>query len=296
MAVHFSPPAKSGSPDRVEVELRDRVVFTASTQGDLYFLDEQPFAAVAGVTSREVELAKQWHRRLGHLGFGTLAGLARQRMLNGCSASPAAFMQASKQQVCQPCVVGKMRCAPRPSRPPKLVRVLHRVHMDLCELRPGLYFATVVDEATRYACVGQLNRKSHTAAEVRRQIIWCKTQTDSRVQRVRLDRGGEYKSWQLHEFYQERGNQSEPTAEYSPEANGLTERHNLTLLDMALPMLADLLRKPSPSTDIFILYDTTADSSRFGGPRRRFQIVQQHVQLRQDSTPVANAPRGRLPI
>jgi hypothetical protein len=31
----------------------------------------------------------------------------------------------------------------------------------------------------------------------------------------------------------------EPTAGYSPEANGIAERHNLTLLDMALPMLAD---------------------------------------------------------
>jgi transposase InsO family protein len=239
MAVHFSPPGQSGSPDRVEVELRGRVVFIASTQGDLYFLDEQPSAAVAGVTSREVELAQQWHRRLGHQGFSALAGLALKRMLNGCSMSPASFMQASKQQVCQPCVVGKMRRALHPSRSPKLVRVLHRVHVDLCELLPGLYFATVVDEATRYACVGLLNRKSDTAAEIRRQIIWCETQTDSREQRVRHDRGGEYMSWQLHEFYQEQGIQSEPTAGYSPEANGLAERHNLTLLDMALSMLAD---------------------------------------------------------
>jgi hypothetical protein len=85
------------------------------------------------------------------------------------------------------------------------MRVLHRVHMDLCELQPGLYIATVVDEATRYACVGLLHGTSDTAAEVRKQIRWCKTQTDNRVQRVRHDRGGEYMSWQLHEFHQERG-------------------------------------------------------------------------------------------
>jgi hypothetical protein len=39
IAVHFSPPAQPGSPDRVEVEHGGRVVFKASTHGDLYFLD-----------------------------------------------------------------------------------------------------------------------------------------------------------------------------------------------------------------------------------------------------------------
>jgi hypothetical protein len=40
-------------------------------------------------------------------------------------------------------------------------------------------------------------------------------------------------------FYKERGIQREPTPGYSPECNGLAKRHNLTLLDMARPMLAD---------------------------------------------------------
>jgi hypothetical protein len=43
----------------------------------------------------------------------------------------------------------------------------------------------------------------------------------------------------LQRFYAERGVQMEPTAGYNPEANGIAERHHLTLLDMALPMLAD---------------------------------------------------------
>jgi hypothetical protein len=46
-------------------------------------------------------------------------------------------------------------------------------------------------------------------------------------------------SGQLHTFFAERVIQQEPTAGYTPEANGLAERHNLTLLDIALPMLAD---------------------------------------------------------
>jgi hypothetical protein len=39
MAAHFSTPAQSGSPDRVEVGHGSHVVFTASTHGELCFLD-----------------------------------------------------------------------------------------------------------------------------------------------------------------------------------------------------------------------------------------------------------------
>jgi hypothetical protein len=46
-------------------------------------------------------------------------------------------------------------------------------------------------------------------------------------------------SGQLQTFFVERGIQQEPTAGYTLEANRLVERHNLTLLDIALPMLAD---------------------------------------------------------
>jgi hypothetical protein len=46
-------------------------------------------------------------------------------------------------------------------------------------------------------------------------------------------------SGEMKTFCAERGIQQEPTAGYTPEANGLAGRHNLTLLDIALPMLAD---------------------------------------------------------
>jgi hypothetical protein len=70
-------------------------------------------------------------------------------------------------------------------------------------------------------------------------VVWCESQTGNRVQRVRQDRGREYMSGQLQTFFAEQDIHQEPTAGYTPEANGLAERHNLTLLDIALPMLAD---------------------------------------------------------
>ena len=119
------------------------------------------------------------------------------------------------------------------------MRVLHRVHMDLCDLPGKGYMASLLDEATRYARVVLLQRKSDNAVAVRQLITWCENQTDLRVQRVRHDRGGEYMVGSLRQFYADRGIEMEPTSPYSPESNGIAERHNLVLLDLALPMLAD---------------------------------------------------------
>jgi hypothetical protein len=239
VAVHFCPATSPDTKEKVDVERGGSVVFSAREHGGMYCLGAQACAASAMAMPGEPELAVYWHRRLGHLGYDTLAKLSRAGMLEGCSLAPASFVQARKAQVCEPCMIGKMRRTSHPSRPSQKVQVLHRVHMNLCELAPGCYFSTMIDEATRFARVGILHCESDTAAKVRTQVVWCETQTGKRVQRVRHDRGGEYMSGQLQTFFAERGIQQEPTAGYTPEAIGLAERHNLTLRDIALPMLKD---------------------------------------------------------
>jgi hypothetical protein len=72
--------------------------------------------------------------------------------------TPAVLLRA-RRQTWEPCVVGKMR-APLP------VGVLHR---DLGDLPQG-YYGTVIDDATRYARVFLLARKSNNATEVCKQI------------------------------------------------------------------------------------------------------------------------------
>jgi len=246
MSVHFDPPVRNGGQHRVQLMSRGTVLLTASQRAGLYFLDTPVYAHVAHSNEAALDQAWMWHRRLGHKGFSTLADLAKQGMLAGCTLTPQQFMQARAERVCQPCVQGKLRRVPHPPRLPRPVRILHRVHMDLCELPLGAdegcrYFATLIDEATRYARVVLLPRKSDTAACVREMIAWCENQTDVRVQRVRHDRGGEYMSGSLRAYYATRGIQMEPTAPYTPESNGVAERHNLTLLDLVVGILTILV-------------------------------------------------------
>lgn len=236
MSVHFKAPPEPGGAHRVLLIRAGRVVLTASHRAGLYFLDAPCHANTAAVGGGH-EQAWRWHRNLGHMGFSTLADLRRKGMLDNCTVTPAKFLQM-REHVCEPCVVGKLRRTSHPPRAPVPIRVLGRVHMDLMQI-PGWYVATMIDEATRHALVSMLPCKSATATAVRNMIVWSETQTDLRVQRVRHDRGGEYMVGTLTQLYAERGIQKEPTAPYSPESNGIAERHNKTLLDKALPMLAD---------------------------------------------------------
>ena len=240
LSVQFSPPTPPATEDSVVVLRHGRVVLTASAREGLFFVDSQPCsAAAAAVSAGELRAAVDWHRRLGHLGFSTLADLARSGLIEGCPLTPAAFLQAREQLVCEPCNTGKLRRVSHPRRAPRAVTVLHRIHADLCEIAPGRYVATAIDEATRFARVSVLPSKAAAAADLREHIAWFETQTGARVQRLRHDRGGEYMSASQQQWCAEKGIQLEATAGHTPEANGLAERHNLVLLDMMRPMLAD---------------------------------------------------------
>jgi hypothetical protein len=151
-------------------------------------LDELEFRyLLAGSSGRR----RTKNEAIGHAGFGTLADLCRAGMLRD-DVTAAAFVQARKESVCEPCVLNRLRRGCHPLLRPQQLRVLGRVHMDLCDLPHG-YFGTVTDEATRFCTVFLVQRKSDTEAAVRHFLAWSETQTGQRVQKVRHDRGGEYR-------------------------------------------------------------------------------------------------------
>ena len=169
--------------------------------------------------------------------------MVREDMLPACTLAAAQFLQARDTRICEPCV-GKLHRVSHPLKSKQPVRVLASFSMDLCSLPVGAdvgvrYIASHIDKATRYAIVVPLALKSDTAAAARRTISWCETQAGLRLQRVRHDRGGEYMLRSLRPFCDERGIQIEATSPYSPECKPIAKRHNLVMLDMALPMLAD---------------------------------------------------------
>jgi hypothetical protein len=58
-----------------------------------------------------------------------------------------------------------------------------------------------------------------------------------RIKKIRSDNGTEFKNSQIEEFLDEEGIKHEFSSPYTPQQNGVVERENITLLDMARTML-----------------------------------------------------------
>jgi hypothetical protein len=59
------------------------------------------------------------------------------------------------------------------------------------------------------------------------------------VKKIRSDNGSEFKNLQVEKFLEEEGIKHEFFAPYTPQQNGVVERKNMTLIDMARTMLGE---------------------------------------------------------
>jgi transposase InsO family protein len=59
------------------------------------------------------------------------------------------------------------------------------------------------------------------------------------VKKIRSDNGSEFKNLQVEEYLEEGGIKHEFSAPYTPQQNGVVERKNRTLIDMARTMLGE---------------------------------------------------------
>jgi hypothetical protein len=59
------------------------------------------------------------------------------------------------------------------------------------------------------------------------------------LKRIKSDNGSEFKNLQMEEYLEEEGIMHEFSAPYTPQQNGVVERKNMTLIDMARSMLGE---------------------------------------------------------
>jgi transposase InsO family protein len=116
-------------------------------------------------------------------------------------------------------------------------RPLELLHMDLfgpiayLSIGGSKYGLVIVDDFSRFTWVFFLQDKSETQGTLKHFLRRAQNEFELKVKKIRSDNGFEY--------LDEEGVKHEFSAPYTPQQNGVVERKNRTLIDMARTMLGE---------------------------------------------------------
>jgi hypothetical protein len=122
-------------------------------------------------------------------------------------------------------------------------RPLKLLHMDLLgpiayiSISGSKYCLVIVDDCSRFTWVFFLQEKSQTQETLKGFLRRAQNEFGLRIKKIRSDNGTEFKNSQIEGFLEEEGIKHEFSSPYTPQQNGVVERKNRTLLDMARTML-----------------------------------------------------------
>ncbi|WVZ81125.1 hypothetical protein U9M48_028541 [Paspalum notatum var. saurae] len=190
------------------------------------------------VTSPSADIWK-WHKRLGHLSFDLLVRLSSMGLIRGLPK-----LRAEKDLVCHPCRDGKMVAASHipvsqvmTSYPGELL------HMDtvgparVASVSGKWYVLVVVDDFSQFSWVFFMEFKDEAFGFVRDLVLRLRNESHKAMRAIRSDNGEEFRNSRFENFCRDLGLEHQFSSPYTPPQNGIVERKNRTLIEMARKML-----------------------------------------------------------
>ena len=203
----------------------------------LYLLKTKLAAPVCLVAKTD-DVAWLWHGRYGHLNFRAIRELGLKKMVEGIP------MIDRVEEFCDGCALGKQSRQPFPQVAKfRADSQLDLFHADLCgQIRPKTpggksYFLLIVDDHSRFMWVELLATKDEAFSCFKKVKVLAETEKGSKLRAFRSDRGGEFNSIEFKEYCDEHGVKHFTTAPYTPQQNGVVERRNRTVVEMARCLL-----------------------------------------------------------
>ncbi|KAL0301377.1 UNVERIFIED_CONTAM: Retrovirus-related Pol polyprotein from transposon TNT 1-94 [Sesamum radiatum] len=156
-----------------------------------------------------------WHRRLGHFNFQGLKILHQKKMMTDLPQIQAI------EGACEACLQGKQHKKPFPSGTSwRAKAVLELIHTD----NDWVYF---------------MREKSEVFKVFKKFKNLVEKQSGRSIKVLRSDRGKEYNNSEFDKFCEEEGIEHQTTVSYNPQQNGVSERKNRTVMEMARSMLQE---------------------------------------------------------
>jgi transposase InsO family protein len=123
------------------------------------------------------------------------------------------------------------------------IRPLEMLHMNLFGLIAYIsidvnkYGIINVDDYSHFTWVFFLQGKSETQEVLKKFLKMAQNEFDVKVKKIRSDNNTEFKNTQVEDFLDEEGIKHEFSVPYTPQQNGVAERKNRSLIEMARTML-----------------------------------------------------------
>ncbi|WVZ87319.1 hypothetical protein U9M48_033974 [Paspalum notatum var. saurae] len=147
-------------------------------------------------------------------------------------------------QVCDSCLTGKQRCLAFPAEAKyRAAHKLELVHGDLCgpvtptTPRGNKLFFLLVDHLSRYMWLILLSTKDQAAMVFTAFQVRAEAEAGRKLGTLHTDHGGEFTACTFIEHCTQEEMQRHYTAPYTPQQNGVVERHNQTVMGMARSMM-----------------------------------------------------------
>ena len=186
----------------------------------------------------ETSESTRWHARLGHVNHATMKAMVRRELVTGI---PSIHVL---KEICSSCLLGKQaRHAFPQATSYRATRRLELLHGDLCgPITPNTfsgnrYVFVVIDDHSRYMWTMLLKNKNDAFEKFKKLKGVVEQETEEKIITFRTDRGGEFVSSEFRYFCETSGIKRHLTAPYTPQQNGVVERRNRTLMEMARSIL-----------------------------------------------------------
>ena len=148
--------------------------------------------------------------------------------------------------VCKGCSLGKNVRKPYSSSNRRSKGILDLIHSDLCgpmtapSMGGCLYYMIFIDDFSRKTWIYFMKAKTETFAKFQEFKTFIEKQTGSHIRALRSDNGSEFDSHHFTDLCRDSGIERELTVPYKPQQNGVVERKNRTICDVAKAMMHDI--------------------------------------------------------
>ena len=214
-------------------------VYKGQRKKNVYYLYMNHFTSGETCFSAHASDSWLWHRRLGHVAIDSIGKLAKRNLVRGLPKHKLHI-----EGLCDTCMKGKqVKTSFKSKDMVSTTEPLQLIHMDLFgpisvpSLSRKRYVFVIVDDYSRYTWVLFLASKDETVAQFIKFSTMVENEKKCKIIRIRSDHGREFENNEFDEFCSRRGYKQEYSAPRTPQQNGVVERKNRTLQEVARTML-----------------------------------------------------------